>query len=184
MCTVKEISDSRQESLKAIEGDKDTIIASFEHNSLHGKLEPVEVSYQSALDNAIRYYGEDSQQAIWRMNTIGTLRERYGRPKRAQDMYYRGWKISMRISGATSPVTQDFATEIVRVLRDRGVETELLDVVDWHARHGRDTLIDSTIRNPQGSWCQDSSSNHPTSIEGVKDTTVGSLPESEICRTA
>jgi hypothetical protein len=178
LCTVEDISNSRQGCLETIEGDRNTRMAELEDFGLVRGLEPVEASYQAELDETIRFEGEHSREATWRMNTLGTVYERYGRLKRAQVVYYQGWKISMRVRGPTSPLTQDFASKIVRVLGDRGAENELLDVVEWHARHGADTMTGGIVLDHQGGH---EGNTRPPLIGGVKDTTVAGLPDSQVC---
>ncbi|KAJ9419472.1 serine/threonine protein kinase [Fusarium oxysporum f. sp. lycopersici 4287] len=178
LCTVEDISNSRQECLETIEGNRSTRMAELEDVGLDRGLELVEASYQAELDEAIRSEGEHSREATWRMNTLGTVHERYGWLKRAQEVYYQGWKMSMRVPGPTSPLTQDFASKIVRVLGDRGAENELLDVVEWHARHGADTITGGIVLHHREGH---EGNTRPPLIGGVEDTTVAGLPESQVC---
>jgi hypothetical protein len=43
------------------------------------------------------------------MNNLGCVYERYGRLGRAQQIYWRGWKLSREIAGPRHRLTRDYA---------------------------------------------------------------------------
>jgi hypothetical protein len=138
--TIQELLVSREEKMKTGDAEREEIMEECEYSGSKRTLEPAEIRHQSDVDKAIHLEGEDSQRVVWCMDSLGTVHERYGRLQKAQDVYHRGWLKSLRVLGPKSPVTQDFAAKILRVLRDRGVATEEVPfVANWHAINGRNT---------------------------------------------
>ncbi|EFQ96951.1 serine/threonine protein kinase [Nannizzia gypsea CBS 118893] len=145
--TTQDVLNERDRSLAPFgEADSDAIRASFDDQTSKRDLKPVEACYQVELEAAIQSFGEESREAIWCMDTLGTVYERYGRLSMAQEVYYRGWTKSLRSFGQTSVVTQDLASKILRVSRDRGLEKmKIADVAEWHSRHGKNNLAPGMI---------------------------------------
>lgn len=139
--TLQDFLAIREAKMKDSESVREAIIDECEYTGSKRTLTSAEIRHRSELDTAIQSEGENSPRALWRMNTLGTVHERYGRLRKAQGVYYRGWRKSLHVLGPKSPVTQDFASKILRVLRDQGLpEIEVPHVANWHALNGRDTL--------------------------------------------
>ncbi|PGH11079.1 hypothetical protein AJ79_05121 [Helicocarpus griseus UAMH5409] len=104
-------------------------------------LTPVEEEWENVLEEWGREDGLKSKRVLLAMNYLGTVTERRGRLKRAQDLYYRGWTLARSGLGDQSFFTQDFACKFLRVSRDRGVdECVIAKITKWHELHGRSTL--------------------------------------------
>jgi ankyrin repeat protein len=99
----------------------------------------VETAHSEILEVSIRKYGENHFESLWRMNNLGCVYERYGRKRKAEQMYRRGWRISLQVLGREHRLSQDFANKIARVLADSG-QTDDKEIREWISEFGRETL--------------------------------------------
>jgi ankyrin repeat protein len=121
--------------------ERETLMDECEYTGGNKSLTPAEIRHQSELDEAIRLHGDCSRQAIWCMDSLGTVHERYGRLRKAQDVYYSGWVKALEALGPNNRITHDLTCKLLRVLRTRGLEeTEVPHVANWHAVNGSNTL--------------------------------------------
>lgn len=75
------------------------------------------------------------------MDTLGTVHERYGRLRGAQDVYHGGWFKALEVLGSNNRITHDLACKLLRVMRNRRVEdTEVPYVANWHYVNGSNTI--------------------------------------------
>jgi ankyrin repeat protein len=140
--SIHTIRSRREEVMKAKDSrERETLIDECEYTGGSKSLTPAEIRHQSELDEAIRLHGDRSRQAIWCMDTLGTVHERYGRLRKAQDIYHSGWLKALESLGPKNRITHDLACKLLRVLRVRGVEeTEVPYVANWHAVNGSNTI--------------------------------------------
>jgi ankyrin repeat protein len=108
----------------------------------------------SAVENGLQRYleewrqsdGNQSERVILCMNYLATVSERYGRLRRSQDLYHKGWRLARSVFGEDSVVTQDFACKFLRVIEDRGLDTRICEeIAKWNSSRGRNNLTRSRL---------------------------------------
>lgn len=106
----------------------------------------IEDVHLKVLELAISKHGERHRDSLWKMNNLGCVYERYGRLTKAEDIYRRGWKLSLSVLGSGNVLTKDFANKLMRVLSDLDRASDGKEVAQWISRFGRDTLTPPLIR--------------------------------------
>lgn len=141
VATLEDVMQFREMKMQAESTNANNLMDECEYTGPKRRLTSTERRLQSDLEKAIQSEGEDSPRAIWCMNTLGTVHERFGRLQKAQDLYHRGWQKSLHTLGPVSPLTKDTACKLLRVLRDRGLEAkDIPHIANWHALNGTNTL--------------------------------------------
>ncbi|CZR64725.1 uncharacterized protein PAC_14624 [Phialocephala subalpina] len=145
--------EERQEQLRKgseyIPGDR------FTRDSPESITE-IEASHLRVVEISIQTHGEKHQGTLQKLNNLGCVYERYGRLKKAEDVYRQGWRASVGIFGNHHRLSQDFANKIMRVLVDTGRQGEANDVAQWISDFGQETLrqtfLEIHAKNDPGKW--------------------------------